>query len=350
MKNTDLTVKTKKFGTINVSTAASSKVNMPQLGISSNGATNISAKVLSKNTVEIDDDPSNTYGLASKVMLVKMLLEHDKSKNSHAELFNEILKKITDLYEEYGKLHINQISDNHGNSIFANGKAIIKGDTLNPKYLMVSSEKFRDIDKALQELIDAINTKQVKLKTKEQSDITIDKDGIIEVANMRYDDSVILKRLKTLEELSIAWTDTSYMVSTSADKWNFAYTAVVTSSTSPESTVYATVNSNSGNWESVYGTVCSESGLWSNAYSNAIDYVNSFVINGTRYISSVETYDTLPELSSVNYGDVYTVKSPIEASYVKDVFGKWSRLSSTINMSGFINHSEMNKDEIGFYV
>ena len=318
-----------EYGLVNVSIAPSSDLsNDIKYGLANSDCVNISDEELVENTISIDDNPSNTYGLASKVLVLKTMLEHCSDENAHSELFDGLLKKISDLYEKHGKLHAYKISDEHGNVINANGKVILKGDIDNPKYILLSSEKFRDIDKVVQELIDLISDKQKKLKLKENSDLSIDQDGNIDVVNMRYDDSEITNRIKTLEELSIAWTDTSYMVSTSADKWNFAYDASLTAYDKLDS-VYTTVNTNSGDWKKYDSRINSAT---ADIYAISSD-VGVLFTSGNSWNNTHESLS----LSSPNWNSVYTsfyeVSSSIDGAIksLSETSGNWNSTYTTVN-------------------
>jgi len=98
------------------------------------------------NSVEIDDNPYNTYGLASKYLVLSSIESHNNSEDAHKELFNSFLSQLYELYESQGELHINTLSDVYSNKIFANGKMIQKGEVDNPKYIVASKDKYADYD------------------------------------------------------------------------------------------------------------------------------------------------------------------------------------------------------------
>lgn len=101
------------------------------------------------NSVEIEDNPYNTYGLASKWMVFGLIKAHDESDDAHSGLFSKFLSQLYDLYEEQGELKINAISDDSGNKIYANRKVVINGDVDNPKYIVCSNSRNQDYDELL---------------------------------------------------------------------------------------------------------------------------------------------------------------------------------------------------------
>lgn len=101
------------------------------------------------NSVEIDDNPYNTYGLASKLFVTSSLVSHNNSEDAHKELFNLFIGKLYEIYEEQGELHINTLSDVYSNKIFANGKVIRKGDDEHPRYIVTSGRRNPDYDELL---------------------------------------------------------------------------------------------------------------------------------------------------------------------------------------------------------
>ena len=98
------------------------------------------------NTVEVTDDPYNTYGLASKWFVTSSIEAHNESTDAHSELFNKFISELYDLYEEHGELKVNTLSDEYSNKIFANRKVVVNGDGANPKYIVCSRERDADYD------------------------------------------------------------------------------------------------------------------------------------------------------------------------------------------------------------
>lgn len=99
------------------------------------------------NSVNIDDDPYNTYGLATKWLVTSSVAAHDASPKAHEELFNSFISKLYELYESQGELYVNTISDReYGNKIFANRKVVVNGDTEHPKFLVCSNKRDEDYD------------------------------------------------------------------------------------------------------------------------------------------------------------------------------------------------------------
>lgn len=110
------------------------------------------------NSVEIDDDPYNTYGLASKWMVTSSIEAHNDSEDAHKELFNSFISQLYDIYEEQGELKINALSDVYSNVIYANRKVILNGDTEHPKFIVCSKDREADYD-ALLERVKALEEK-----------------------------------------------------------------------------------------------------------------------------------------------------------------------------------------------
>lgn len=102
------------------------------------------------NTVEIDDNPYNTYGLASKWMVFGLVKAHDESPDAHEGLFNKFISQIYDIYSKQGELKINAIEDCYSNKIFANRKIIMNGDVEHPKYIVCSNTDGQDYDSLLE--------------------------------------------------------------------------------------------------------------------------------------------------------------------------------------------------------
>lgn len=101
------------------------------------------------NSVDIEDNPYNTYGLASKWMVFGLIKAHDESPDAHSELFSKFLSQLYDLYAEQGDIKVNAISDASGNKIYANRKVIVNGDSEHPKYLVCSNSNNQDYDALL---------------------------------------------------------------------------------------------------------------------------------------------------------------------------------------------------------
>lgn len=101
------------------------------------------------NSVDIEDNPYNTYGLASKWMVFGLIKAHDESPDAHSELFSKFLSQLYDLYEEQGEIKINAISDDSQNKIYANRKVVLNGDAENPRYLVCSRTRDQDYDALL---------------------------------------------------------------------------------------------------------------------------------------------------------------------------------------------------------
>lgn len=134
-----------KYGNIKLTAATSSE--FPDVDIRSE-----------LNSVEIDDDPYNTYGLASKWMVTSSIESHNDSEDAHKELFNRFISQLYDIYEEQGELKINALSDVYSNVIYANRKVILNGDTDNPKFIVCSKDEEADYD-ALLERVKALEEK-----------------------------------------------------------------------------------------------------------------------------------------------------------------------------------------------
>lgn len=100
-------------------------------------------------SVDVEDNPYNTYGLASKWMVFGLIKAHDKSPDAHAELFSKFLSQLYDLYAEQGELKVKALSDDSGNKIYANRKVIVNGDAEHPKYIVCSGTKNQDYDALL---------------------------------------------------------------------------------------------------------------------------------------------------------------------------------------------------------
>lgn len=98
------------------------------------------------NSVEIDDNPYNTYGLASKFFVLSSLEGHNDSPEAHKELFNSFLSQLYELYESQGEIHVNAISDVYSNKIFANGKIVKKGEVDKAKFIVASKDRLADYD------------------------------------------------------------------------------------------------------------------------------------------------------------------------------------------------------------
>lgn len=126
-----------KYGNIKITTATSSE--FPDVDIRSE-----------LNSVEIDDDPYNTYGLASKWMVTSSIKSHNDSEDAHKELFNRFISQLYDIYEEHGELKINALSDVYSNVIYANRKVILNGDIENPKFIVCSKDREADYDALLE--------------------------------------------------------------------------------------------------------------------------------------------------------------------------------------------------------
>lgn len=126
-----------KYGQIKLTTATSSDLpeGFPDLDIRDK-----------LNSVEIDDNPYNTYGLASKWMVLSSIDVHNNSKDAHSDLFNSFISQLYDMYDKQGELKINAITDEYDNKIFANRKLILNGDVEHPKFLVYSNERRADYD------------------------------------------------------------------------------------------------------------------------------------------------------------------------------------------------------------
>lgn len=141
------------------------KDNTLGIELKSDGSIDTLRSNLTANTVEIDDNPTNTYGLASKIYLYKTILNHSNDPDAHSDIFNRIVADFTNLYEKHGEFKVNSISDTYGNVLYANGKYVSRGDDEHPKYVVVSSDRRSDYDdlvRRVEELETLVNQLQSK--------------------------------------------------------------------------------------------------------------------------------------------------------------------------------------------